>query len=63
MKTAPILRFKPFGGLEKNRSNISVVEYQGKVIAIDCGIQFPQDDLLGIRYLFQIFQKLKKLML
>ena len=60
-ETNPLLRFRPFGGLEKIGSNISLIEYQDKVVAIDCGIQFPQDDLLGIRYLFPNISEIEKI--
>ena len=61
MKQTPLLRFRPFGGLEKIGSNISLIEYQDKIVAIDCGIQFPQDDLLGIRYLFPNISEIEKI--
>jgi len=38
----------PLGGLEKIGMNITAIEYEDSIIVIDCGISFPEDDMLGI---------------
>lgn len=38
----------PLGGLEKIGMNITVFEYEDSMIVVDCGISFPDDDMLGI---------------
>ena len=38
----------PLGGLEKIGMNITVFEYEDSMIVVDCGISFPEDDMLGI---------------
>ena len=38
----------PLGGLDKIGMNITAVEYENTIIVIDCGISFPEDDMLGI---------------
>ena len=38
----------PLGGLEKIGMNITVFEYEDSIIVVDCGISFPEDDMLGI---------------
>ena len=38
----------PLGGLEKIGMNITAFEYEESIIVVDCGISFPEDDMLGI---------------
>ncbi|MGX8729047.1 MAG: ribonuclease J, partial [Lachnospiraceae bacterium] len=38
----------PLGGLEQIGMNITAVEYEDSIIVIDCGMSFPEDDMLGI---------------
>ena len=38
----------PLGGLEQIGMNITAIEYDGNIIVIDCGISFPEDEMLGI---------------
>ncbi len=38
----------PLGGLEKIGMNITAFEYEESIIVVDCGISFPDDDMLGI---------------
>ena len=45
----------PIGGLEEVGKNMMVVEYENKMIIIDCGIKFPKVDTPGIDYLFNDF--------
>lgn len=42
------LRIIPLGGLEKIGMNITVFEYEDSIIVVDCGLAFPEDDMLGI---------------
>ncbi len=42
------LRIIPLGGLHEIGKNITVFEYENDMIAVDCGISFPEDDMLGI---------------
>lgn len=38
----------PLGGLEQIGMNITAIEYEDSIIVIDCGLSFPDDDMLGI---------------
>ena len=42
------LRIIPLGGAGEVGKNLTVVEYKDTAIAIDCGLMFPQSDMLGI---------------
>ena len=44
----PALRVIPLGGVGEIGKNITVLEYGEDIIVIDCGVAFPDDDLLGI---------------
>ena len=44
------LRIIPLGGLEQIGMNITAVEYGDSIIVIDCGMAFPEDDMLGIDF-------------
>ena len=38
----------PLGGLELIGMNITAIEYEDSIVVIDCGLSFPEDDMLGI---------------
>jgi len=42
------LKIIPLGGLHEIGKNITVFEYEDEMIVVDCGISFPEDDMLGI---------------
>ena len=42
------LKIIPLGGLHEVGKNITVFEYEDEMIIVDCGISFPEDDMLGI---------------
>ena len=42
------LKFIPLGGLEQIGMNITAFEYEDSIIVVDCGLAFPEDDMLGI---------------
>ena len=44
----PKLKIIPLGGLHEIGKNITVFEYENEMIAVDCGISFPEDDMLGV---------------
>ncbi|MGI5873573.1 MAG: ribonuclease J [Bacillota bacterium] len=38
----------PLGGLGEIGNNMTVIRYGNSMIVIDCGMEFPEDDMLGI---------------
>lgn len=38
----------PLGGLEQIGMNITAFEYGDSIIVVDCGLSFPEDEMLGI---------------
>ncbi len=42
------LRIIPLGGLEQIGMNITAFEYGDSIIVVDCGLAFPENDMLGI---------------
>lgn len=42
------LKIIPLGGLGEIGKNITVIEYNKDIIVIDCGMAFPEDEMLGI---------------
>nr|MCR4993515.1 ribonuclease J [Lachnospiraceae bacterium] len=48
VKKAPSVKVIPLGGLEQIGMNITAFEYGDSIIVVDCGIAFPEDEMLGI---------------
>lgn len=42
------LKIIPLGGLLEVGKNITVIEYENDIIIVDCGMAFPEDEMLGI---------------
>lgn len=64
------LKIIPLGGLGEVGKNITVVEYKDDIIIIDCGMTFPEDEMLGIdvvipdiTYLFKNRNKIRGMVL
>ncbi|HYS97498.1 MAG TPA: ribonuclease J [Candidatus Dormibacteraeota bacterium] len=46
--TAQRLRYVPLGGLGEVGINMWALEWENKVLVVDAGLMFPQEDMLGI---------------
>lgn len=43
-----IVKVIPLGGLEQIGMNMTALEYGDSIIVVDCGLAFPDNDMLGI---------------
>ena len=42
------IRIIPLGGLNEIGKNLTVIEYENDIIIVDCGLGFPDEEMLGI---------------
>ena len=54
------LKIIPLGGLQEVGKNITVFEYGNDILLVDCGVSFPEDDMLGIDLVIPDFTYLIK---
>ncbi len=64
------LKIIALGGLDEIGKNITVFEYEDEIILVDCGLEFPEDDMLGVdlvipdvTYLIKNKEKIKGLVI
>ncbi len=64
------LKIIALGGLDEIGKNITIFEYEDEIILVDCGLEFPEDDMLGVdlvipdvTYLIKNKEKIKGLVI
>jgi ribonuclease J len=58
--SGPTLRVLPLGGLGEIGKNMTVVEYDGRIVVVDTGLMFPAPDQLGIDLVLPDFTYLRE---
>ncbi|GAA2065895.1 ribonuclease J [Leifsonia soli] len=53
------LRIIPTGGLGEIGRNMTVFEYEGKLLIVDCGVLFPEQDQPGVDLILPDFQPVR----
>ena len=54
------LKIIPLGGILEIGKNITVFEYGDDIVIVDCGLAFPEDDMLGIDLVIPDFTYLER---
>ena len=58
--SASTLRVLPLGGLGEIGKNMTVLEYDGRIVVVDTGLRFPTADMLGIDLVLPDFAYLRE---
>ncbi|NLB70820.1 MAG: ribonuclease J [Chloroflexi bacterium] len=54
------LKIIPLGGLGEVGKNMTVYEYDNKILIVDAGMMFPDNDMIGIDYIIPDFDYVKQ---
>lgn len=60
MKNTNKLKVIPIGGMNEIGKNMFVIEYRDEIIIIDCGMTFPEEQMLGIDIVIPDFKYLQE---
>ncbi|PID80233.1 MAG: ribonuclease J [Clostridiales bacterium] len=65
-----VLKIIPLGGLNEIGKNMTAYEYGNNIVIVDCGVKFPEDEMLGIdlvipnfNYLIENKEKIRALLI
>lgn len=50
------IKIIPLGGLGEIGRNMTVFEYEGRYLIVDCGLLFPDNDMIGVDFIIPDFQ-------
>lgn len=59
-KNNPPVKIIPLGGIGEIGKNMTLFEYEDEIIIVDCGMAFPDDDMLGIDLVIPDFTYVKE---
>ena len=64
------LKIIPLGGFEEIGKNLTVFEYEDDIVILDCGVAFPDEEMLGVdlvipdmTYLYKNREKIRGLII
>jgi ribonuclease J len=60
MSKKQTLRIIPIGGLGEVGKNMMAYEYNQRILVVDAGLMFPDNDMLGVDYIIPDFQYLRE---
>ena len=53
-----MLRVIPLGGVTEIGKNMTIVEQDDDILIVDCGLMFPENDMLGVDIVINDFRYL-----
>ncbi len=59
-KSSETMKMIPIGGLAEIGKNMTVFEYKDQAIIVDCGLKFPDDEMLGVDIVLPDFDYVEK---
>ena len=59
-KSRSKVRIIPLGGLDQIGQNMTLIECENEILIVDCGLAFPETDMLGIDLIIPNFDYLRK---
>src|SRR4030095_7160478 len=60
MPPEPAVRLIPLGGLGEIGLNMMLIESGDDIVAVDCGLMFPDDEMPGVDYVIPAFSSLRE---
>jgi ribonuclease J len=60
VKADGVLKIIPLGGMYEIGKNMTAIQYEDDIFVVDCGMAFPEDELLGIDVVIPDVSYLKK---